>query len=200
MSDLSLKMSSGKKSSNGAAKRSNDEEEVDRPTVLDMNDPNYSFADLERSFYSRQIMDESAIDRANWHERATSAFDPCLGPMMLSLPIQDVASINHKLDNQFPVPGTPLKPEQRQKRKQDEMSAYYAELLSRHQRYIQQQIDNMVPTLAGLLLLTDNPINSAQRFSEQIEAFLNLASRQTSFMYDEDFGMGEGVSKKPRRK
>ena len=77
---------------------------------------------------------------------------------------------------------------------------YYVELISAHQCYIQEQIDNMVPVLAGLLLVTDIPINGAQRFSKQIEAFLNLASRQTSFMYDEDFGMGKGVAKKPRRK
>ena len=200
MSDLSLKMSSGKKSSNGAAKRPNDDEEEDRPTVLDMNHPEYRFDDLQESFYGRQIMDESALDRANWHDRARTAFDPCLGPMALSLPIQEIANVNRKVDNQFPVPSTPLKPEQRQKRKEDENSRYYAELITAHQRYIQERIDNMVPVLAGLLLLTDNPINGAQRFSEQIEAFLNLASRQTSFMYDEDFGMGKGVAKKPRRK
>ena len=41
---------------------------------------------------------------------------------------------------------------------------YFAETVTAHSQYVQNQINNLVPTVAGLLLLTDEPVNTAQRF------------------------------------
>ena len=148
------------------------------------------------------MYDESANERNRWHKRtlAANGNDPCMGPLILAQPMQDIVSINRKVDFTFPPPDGNANANERRSRKDEERSLFFMEFTENHRRYLQGRIDNLVPILAGLLLQTDQPVEAAQRFFDQIEAFLNLASCQTAFGFEGDFGMGKGSSNKKQRK
>ena len=90
-----------------------------------------------------------------------------------------------------------LSPDEHQSHKNNELGMYEAQLISTHNHYLHDQINNLVPILAGLFQQTRQ---KHATLLDQVKDFINISTGLTPFGHGEDFRIGSGkLDKKQTR-